>query len=197
MLPIFSRGVTQMDLIKGQISEGVYAPVKLDGSSHGLMTLDDVHYYAHQGKFFRAGFDFVLSNGQVAALSFDTPNTLVNAHVYAELNATADGTFEWIEDCTSVSGGLALPPLNHHRELNTASAMVLTAGYTGNNLPVPVGGTTLLTVTLGVGRGTSIVRDNAVPFIFKQDSIYLFRYTNGTSSNDVHLILEWYEHTDN
>lgn len=185
-----------MDTTLGQVAEGKFAPLKLDPSSHGLVAVDDNHYHAHEGRFFRAGFDFELTNGQVAALSFDTPDTLVNAHLFAELNATADGTFEWIEDCTSVSGGQAITPLNHYRDSTYNSTMLLTRGYTGSNLPVPVGGTTLLTLTLGVARGESLVRGNNVPYILKRDSIYLFRYTNGTSANDVHLILEWYEHQD-
>lgn len=166
-----------------------------DDVTYALGVIDYAHHEVHAGNFFRAGMNFTLANGEVATLAFTTPNTAKWAHITWELVATADGTFTLLEDVTSFAGGASVTPLNHNRNSLTASGMTILRGMTGADLITPTGGTTILNAVLSTGRGSSIARGVGEEFILKQNSNYLFRYTNGTSANVIQLILEWYEHT--
>jgi hypothetical protein len=171
--------------------------LKIDSSTSTLQTIDYAHHEAHGGSFFRSGMNFTLSNGQVATFGLITPNTTKWAHLGFELTATADGTFALLEDVTSFSGGASVTPLNHNRNSSAASVMTCTRGYTGSDLITPTGGTTILSASLATGRGSTVDRGHGMEFILKQNSKYLFQYTNGTSANVILLALEWYEHTNN
>lgn len=169
---------------------------ELDNSTCSMQIIDHAHHEVHDGNFFRSGMNFTLSNGQVATLAFTTPNTTKWAHIAWELTATADGTFTLLEDVTSFAGGAAVTPLNHNRNSATASGMTILRGMTGADLITPTGGTTILNAVLSTGKGSSVARGVSEEFILKQNSKYLFSYTNGTSANVIQLVMEWYEHTD-
>ena len=140
--------------------------------------------------------NYTLANGEVATFGLTTPDTTKWLHITWSLSAKADGTFTVLEDVTSFSGGASITPLNHNRNsLNTSGATCI-RGMTDADLITPTGGTTIMTVSLDTGRGETMERGLQEEFILKQDSNYLFRYTNGTSENTIILALSWYEHTD-
>lgn len=66
---------------------------------------------------------------------------------------------------------------------------------TGADLITPTGGTIILNAVLSTGKGNIVAANQGEEFILKQNSNYLFRYTNGTSANVIRFVLEWYEHT--
>lgn len=168
---------------------------RCDGSTESLQTVGYRHHEVHDGRYFRSGMNFSLSNGDIATLGFVTPNTSVWCHVMWELTATADGTFNLLEDVTSFSGGASVGALNHNRNSSVTSAMTLTRGMTGSDLITPTGGSVILSAVLGTGKGAIVGGSVGEEFILKQNSKYLFRYTNGTSANIIRLSLEWYEHS--
>lgn len=167
-----------------------------DSATDAPIFIDYAHHEAHAGSFFRSGMNFTLSNGQVATLGFVTPNTTKWCHMTWDLSTSADGTFTLLEDVTSFSGGASITALNHNRNSSTASGVTLTRGMTGSDLITPTGGTAILNAVLSTGKGNTINRSTGQEFILKQNSNYLFRYTNGTSANVIQLALEWYEHTN-
>lgn len=65
---------------------------------------------------------------------------------------------------------------------------------TGVDLPSLTGGTTIMGASLSTGKGDLLESSHGNEFILKQNSIYAFRYTNGTSANTIRFVLEWYEH---
>ena len=170
------------------------ASAQLDDSTSSIQTITYEHHEVHAGKFFRSGMNYALGNGEVATFAIVTPNTTTWAHVVWELTTTSDGAFAVLEDVTSFTGGAAVTPLNHNRNSQTASTMTCTRGMTGADLIAPTGGTTILSASLATGKGVVVARGAGEEFILKQNSKYLFRYTNGTSANTIRLVMEWYEH---
>jgi hypothetical protein len=187
--------LSKTDNIKSKEYVKDYLDNAKDNLTNAITTIDYPHHEVHAGSFYRSGMNYTLSNGQVATLAFTTPNTAKWAHITWELNTTADGTFTLLEDVTSFAGGAAVTPMNHNRNSATASTMTILRGMTGADLITPTGGTTILNATLSTGKGSSVERGLSEEWILKQNSKYLFRYTNGTSANVIQLILEWYEHT--
>ena len=176
--------------------EYTYQVPRLDPDTHAIKTIEWEHTEAHEGCFFRSGMNFTLGNGDVATFGITTPNSTTWAHISWDLNATADGTFALLESVTSFAGGVSVTPLNHNRNSSKASAMTCIRGVTGADLITPTGGTTILNATLATGKGSIVDRSHGMEFILRQNTKYLFRYTNGTSANVIQLVLEWYEHAN-
>jgi hypothetical protein len=111
-----------------------------------------------------------------------------------EINLGAAAQFEILEDVTSFAGGVAFTPLNFNRNSTTTSGATCLRGATGADLITPTGGTVIWDETTNARIATT--RDNASELNLKQNSKYLFRVTNSTASNDVSILLTWYEHTN-
>lgn len=173
----------------------VTAP-SFDATTHAQTTITYAHHEVHSGSFFRSGMNYTLANGDIATFGLTTPNTTKWLHITWELNASADGTFVLLEDVTSFSGGASVTPLNHNRNSTTTSGATCIRGMTGVSPITPTGGTTILSAVLSTGKGQSVARGVEEEYILKQNSKYLFRYTNGTSANVIQLALKWYEHTN-
>ena len=173
-----------------------FGDVRMDAATHVLTTISYAHHETHSGNFYRTAMNFTLGNGNVCALSFITPNSTKWCHMTWELSDTADGTFDLLEDVTSFAGGVATVPVNKNRNSRSASGAVCTRGMTGADPITPTGGTAILDIALATGKGNTASRTDNAEYILKQNSKYLFRYTNGANANVVHLILHWYEHTD-
>lgn len=183
--------------IKGRISnDPEYQDVRLDASTHTLQVIDYAHHEVHAGSAYRAGMNYTLANANVATFCLTTPDTTKWSHVIWTLTATADGTFAVLEDVTSYTGGAAVTPLNHNRNSTNTSGNVCKSGMTGVSPITLTGGTTILSASLATGKGDVIESSHENEFILKQNSIYAFRYTNGTSANTIRFVLEWYEHQD-
>jgi hypothetical protein len=183
-------------MITGKTGDDTYQTPRIDSTTHTLQTMDYSHHEVHGGSYFRSSMNYTLANGEVATVGFTTPNTAVWCHMTWFLETTADGTFTVLEDVTSFTGGVAVTPLNHNRNSLNPSTMTLIRGMTGSDLVVPTGGTTILNAVLSTGKGSEISAGHGEEFILKQNSKYLFRYTNGTSANVIRFVMEWYEHTN-
>jgi hypothetical protein len=172
-----------------------YNDIRMDASTHSIQVIDYVHHEVHAGNVYRAGMNYTLANGDVATICVTTPDTTKWSHVVWTLTATADGTFAVLEDVTSYTGGAAVTPLNHNRNSTNTSVNVCKRGMTGVSPITLTGGTTILSASLSTGKGDVVESSHESEFILKQNSIYAFRYTNGTSANIIRFVLEWYEHT--
>lgn len=195
-IDVDTTGAVYSNLKAYRSSDGTYQPLRLDKATNSLQIVSYEHHEVHAGSFFRTGMNYSLSNGQVATLGFTTPNTTKWAHVRWFLETSSDGIFTVLEDVTSFAGGVTLTPLNHNRNSSVASTMTVIRGVTGDNLITPTGGTTMLNAILSTGKGSEVSAGHGEEFIFKQNSNYLFRYTNGTSANVIRFVVEYYEHTD-
>ena len=176
-------------------SDDNYHVPRMDESTRSLITIDQDHHNVITGNYFRAGMNFTLANGEVATFGFTTPaSTSKEVHITWTLDGSADGTFTLIENVTSFAGGSTVTPLNQNRiSLETSDATCLN-GMTGADLITPTGGTTILNANLYAGKKVAVNRSAGQGFIFKIGSNYLFRFTNGTSTNIIQLACEWHCH---
>ena len=170
-------------------------PCRIDGTTHALTVIDYAHHETHGGSSYWAYRSATLGNAEVLTIGFTTPNTAKWAHLLMRVDLTAVATLDILEDCTSLSNGAAFTPKNFNRNSTNTSGMTTLVGHTGSDLITPVGGSEIWNETLGT-RGLVTTRENATEMIMKQNSIYLFRITNSTSSNQVTFLLSWYEHTN-
>jgi hypothetical protein len=168
----------------------------IDSSTYARTTIDYGHHEVHGGSAYWCANNATLGNGEINTVSITTPDTEKWAHLLLEITASATATFDVLEDVTSLAGGTSFTPLNFNRNSNNTSGMTCTVGDTpGTDAITPTGGTSIWVETLGT-RGITHTRDNAAELILSQDSIYLFRITNGASANNCTILLTWYEHTD-
>jgi len=168
----------------------------MDASTRVLSVIDYAHHEVHDGSAFWAANNATLGNAEINTVAITTPNTTKWAHLLLDISSSAVATFDVLEGVTSLASGAAFTPLNFNRNSAKSSAMVASVGDTPGSDPiVPTGGTAIWTETLGA-RGIVTSRNNASELILKQNSIYLFRITNGASANNCTILLNWYEHTD-
>ena len=179
--------------IFGKTGKDKYQAAKLDPYSHALESISHSHAEVHEGNYYRSGMNFTLANAEVATFGLTTPDSKKWIHITWSLSTSADGVFDLLEDVTSFAGGASCIPLNHNRNSKSCSDAVCVKGMTGADLVVPTGGTTILSAILTTGKGVVVDRGVTEEFILKQNSNYLFRYTNGTSANVIRLFIEGYE----
>jgi hypothetical protein len=167
--------------------------VRLDAASHALIFVGEAEHHNHEGAAFWGYYNAVLGNAEVLTMSFTTPNTTKWAHLTMDIQLTASCTLDILEDVTSFAGGVAHTIRNFNRNSAGATGMTITHGHTGSDLITPTGGSEIYNETLG-SRGFQTNRSNGTEMIMKQNSKYLFRITNGASSNSTSIVLDWYEH---
>ena len=167
-----------------------------DGATNATRTISYPHHEVHGGSAYWAANNATIDNTEVNTVSITTPDTTKWAHLLLCIDATTTGTFEVLEDVTSLSGGSAFTAMNFNRNSSKTSGMTVTTGDTTGTDPItPTGGTTIWSETLGT-RGIATTRENASELVLKQNSIYLFRVTSSANSNNCTILLTWYEHTD-
>ena len=171
--------------------------VKSRDSITGAYTIIDyAHHEVHGGSAYWAANNATIGNGELNTVALTTPNIRKWAHLLLEISSTQTATFDILEDVTSFAGGAAFIPLNFNRNSdNTSELTALVGDTTGADPVVPTGGTTIWSETLGT-RGIATSRTNASELILKQNSKYLFRITNGVTTNNCTILLNWYEHTN-
>ena len=166
-----------------------------DGSSNAIRFIDYAHHEVHDGSSYWAAVNATLGNGEIATIGFTTPDTTKWAHLLLQVDVNASCLFEVLESVSSFSGGAAFTVRNFDRNSSNTTGMTVITGYTGSDLITPTGGTTIWSENLGT-KGVSTSRSNASELIMKQNTNYLFRVTNGSTSNPMTILLTWYEHTN-
>ena len=172
-----------------------YGIVK-DASTGAQTTIDYAHHEVHGGSAYIAYNNAVLANGNLNTISILTPDSEKWSHLLFNITATADATLDILEDVTSIASGAAFTPLNFNRNSDNTSGNTVKVGDTPGSDPiVPTGGNEIWSESFGT-RGLTTSRMNASELILKQNSLYLFRVTNGVNANTVTITLTWYEHSD-
>jgi len=191
---LFNNIVSDPNGLRRDLRTKILSPV--DAVSGALNTIDFSHHKVHEGDTFWVANNATLGNGGINTIAITTPNTTKRVHLLLQIDSTQAAMFEVFEGVTSLAGGAPVLPLNFDRNSENASVVVASVGDTPGADPiVPTGGAIIWTETLGV-RGIATSRENASELILKKNSIYLFRVTNGATSNNQTILLTWYEHTD-
>ena len=167
---------------------------KLDRATNSFQTITYEHHEIHAGSSFTADYTVELGNGAVIDILVVTPNTTKWAHMVYTVLCELETDMKIYEGATASNNGTGLTEFN--RDRNSATAATTTAFHT----PTVAGGaegTLLRTKHFGTGRTAGAEAHDAHEWILKQNTKYLVRITNATTSNNwITIILNWYEHTN-
>jgi len=184
----------------GMISDTVARAIRVDSSTHAMITIDYAHHEIHSGSHFKAGYqDASMAAGDTISLIFVTPNTAKWAHFTLTSQSTGEAIIQLFSAATSSDSGTGVTVWN--RNQNSLTANTTLVGHT------PTIGTPIATA-----RGTKMVekwigstgfkeqtggdtRGNS-EFILKTNTKYL---VYGIAVGDAIKIAiggDWYEHTD-
>lgn len=161
-----------------------------DSSTNAVNTIDYAHHEIHGGSSFTADYTVELANGATIDILVVTPNTTKWAHMEYILMCELESEIKIYEGVTTSNDGTGLTEFNR----NSATAATTVVSYTPT---VTDTGTLIRTKHLGAGKTAGGESRDLSEIILKQNTKYLYRITNATTSvNYITFILSWYEHTN-
>lgn len=164
----------------------------LDFTTNAVNTVDYAHHEIHGGKHFFVKNWIDLTNGQVLDFLFVTADTLAWAHMIVHFNFQAEANVAIYEDTVVSANGTAVTSYNRNRNsANVAGALVYSTPT------VTSVGTLLSAYKAGSGKAVGGEARGSAELVLKQNSQYLIRVTNDTTSNNwFDYLADWYEHTN-
>ena len=103
----------------------------------------------------------------------------------------------WLFEGTAKTTGTTMVEFNHNRNSTNTAGVVVThtpgAGADGTAIDQRRFGND--SGPAGKGGGGSSTR-GTLEWVLDQNTDYLFRVTSHTASNNISIVLDWYEHTD-
>jgi len=186
----------QEDGTPGQLITGVdYVAGKsgVDASTETLQTIDYSHHEVHSGSAFLVWDRKDLSNAAVQDYSIVTPNTTKWPHLILEITSEAEACVQLYEVPTLSADGTPFTAYNKNRN----SAKVATTIVNDTPAVTATGTTIIFEDQWGSGKQVGGGSRGVEEFILKQNTKYLIRITNlTTSSNFISVHFNWYEHTN-
>jgi hypothetical protein len=163
----------------------------LDSMTGALETIDYVHHEVHAGSSFRYYDVIALGNGASQAYLITVPDTTKWPHLFYFVEGLDAGVTVTLTEGADRTGTTAQTPLNRNRNSLTAATTLVHKGYSGGTTD---GATTVVNRRLGQNRTAGSAGTN-IEIILKRNTKYVFTVTNlSTSTNNVQIILDWYEH---
>lgn len=182
--------------------------VRLDPSTHSLITTDCAHTAIHEGEsFFSEAVEFGIASGGTLVLAFKTPTNTRKAHLLVDFMTLLGSHCEILEGPTwdNQSGSLS-PIFNRNRESSNSSTLLEDQGQASfiasDNLilnPTGLSGGTALPNGYAFGAKNKIgagASRSAREIVLKPDTQYAVVLTSDASSNDGFLSLNWHEQQD-
>ena len=186
----------------------------LDGGTHYAIFMDVDHHKVHEGEAFYAFYNNDTTNtGEMTCIGLNTPNTTKWAHMVLEVTATSLTTIG-IYEAPSIDNGEGTAFVTVNRNRNSTETSLLTSilvtpvanNVTTYNETQAAGAnitktTPVYTKVIGQTGNPATkaggASRGAVEYILKQNTQYAFCGTAGDANdNNMHIELEWYEHTD-
>jgi len=164
-----------------------------------VKTIDYAHHEIHAGSHYFIVGSTSLASTQICEFIFITPNTTAWPHMAVQYNSSAAGfTFVGYEAVTvTTTPAVGVTPLNNARNSTNTSGVLIfrstgtaTVSATIVDGPHTVGASGNPVSSVG---GTGAREDE---LILKQNTKYVFRFTNLSTANVINYRLNWYEHTD-
>lgn len=166
--------------------------LRVDSATGALNVIDYAHHEIHGGSSFTADYTVELGNGATIDILVITPNTTKWAHMEYNLLCELETELKIYEGVTTSNDGTGLTEFNRNRNSATAATTVVSHTPTVTNT-----GTLIRTKHFGTGKTSGGEAREIGEFILKQNTKYLYRITNATTSNNyISFILNWYEHTN-
>ena len=196
-----------MSLMRASLGDGRERTLMADPIANALITLPNNHSYIHKGQHFKIGIsDLYEDTGQKLSLSVATPGWIPTSsqhdtvyHMVWRHWSFGPVSFGIYEDCSSVSGGSVLTPMNNNRTSLHEYTTDLTV--TGGELTRTGGSLILPLYYSGAAQGGASVtaqgfgsRDDD-EILLKAASLYVFEMI-ALDSVDHYAGLElgWYEY---
>lgn len=164
----------------------------IDSATEVLQVIDYPHAEIHAGlHFFVKNWTDIASSSTYDILVV-TPNTTKWPHLVFDFEFEAEANVIIYEGTTTSADGSSATSFNRNRNSATAATTLV---YTGPT--VTATGTQIAAYKAGSGKGAGGTVRASGEAIFKQNTKYLFRVTNDTTSNNwFDYIIDWYEHTN-
>jgi hypothetical protein len=162
-----------------------------DDKTGAFITIDYAHHEAHEGDAFTASHTEDLGNGVVRDILIVTPNTAKWAHLTWFVEGELETHIGLYEAPTATAAANPIVAYNRDRNSAVTSGLVITHTPTS----ITIGTTLIREAHFGTGKNAGGSRAESEEFILKQNTKYILRVTNSTSSNNyVAIRLDWYEH---
>lgn len=163
----------------------------VDGNTNAIKVISYEHHEIHEGESFTIDYSVDLANGASMDVQLTTPDTTKWAHMIYTVYTEAEAEFNLYEAPTT-SAGTAMTEHNRNRNSSTAAGVVAVHTPSVSNT-----GTLIRTKHFGTAKTAGGQLHETDEWILKQNTKYLFRLTNATTSaNYCTLLINWYEHTN-
>lgn len=184
------------DVIRGTVTPTDTEAIRLDASTHGLLTIDYVHHEIHAGSHFYVTGHTILADEGILRVKLVTPDSAAFAHFRWGISSSGILQTSLYEDASGgMAGGAGVTIFNNNRNSAKVSGLILTSGVAaadtaGTLIDDAKWGTTGFKVNIGGGAS----RDDEI--VLKRNTTYLRVFTSGAADNIVQFRASWYEHTD-
>jgi hypothetical protein len=176
-----------------------WAPLRSDSASDVLETISYQHHEIHGGSSYRVSINKDVAGSGTYNIAWTTADAAKWPHMVWTVETEGEVEIMFYEGITSWTGGSAITPLNADRNSGNASNITdmvydgtLTLG-TPTTLEAHVIGSASGPVTSHSGGDASARNE----WILDQGVKYAIVVTDQSgSSNEVNIILDWYEHTN-
>ena len=201
----------EVKLVSG--TKGETAPVTVDDTTGGVVTMDYAHHEVHEGDAFACHYHNDVTNvGEMTIIAFNTPDTTKWLHLVTQVSATTAAYFAIYEAADlDLDEGTDLTVYNRNRNSATASTVTSIetspeAGKATSYDETQAAGATLATTGeihreyIGAGSGNNASGGESRgthEWILDQGVQYAFVLVSTTADDNTHsIILSWYEHTN-
>ena len=202
----------------GSTSGTSYQVPGIDVATRAILTIGYEHHEIHAGSSYTAHFDntTALSDDDVTAIGFTTPNSPKWLHIVAQATASSPAEFFILEAPTYlVSKGNHITIFNRDRNSSKTSKAIslgddaplaATVGLATTyieaewNAATIASGTVIDHILLAGGEGPKAAGGSSrgsQEWILKSNTAYFFYLQNIGANTNLHEIhLDWYEHTN-
>lgn len=192
----------------GRIDADTIKPIRIDGSTHSIQTIDYGHHEIHAGSAYSAfEVDSDFDASDEINICFVTPNTTKYLHMLVSAVCSSYAELKLCEK-TTITASTGTNKLARNRNRNQSDESVIVSTFDGSaysytsNATITNEGTILHSEMLGGGSkqgGAASGGRNVNEFILKANTTYAFKLIGiGVSANNGVASLEvtWYEHID-
>jgi hypothetical protein len=156
-----------------------------------LVEIDFGHYKVHQGLSFYYHDVIALGNGATQDYIITIPDSMVRMHFGMEINYNDGAGIIELYEATDRVGTTLQTTFNRDRNSGNIANMLVHKDQSGGTTD----GVKIINKRSGSGKTLAGESATGEERILRNNTKYLLRLTNGTTStNNVNIILRWYEH---
>jgi hypothetical protein len=170
-----------------------------DAPSGASIFIDSAHHEIHEGKTFSVEGSSTVTSGQIVEFILKTPDTTEWTHLTFDYSSNvADFAFIAYEGVTVLTtGSTAITPLNMDRNSsNTSSLGIWRSSGTATTSSTIVYGPYTIGASGNPQQRLGGTQSHQSEKILKQNTWYVFRFTNGTTTQVINFRANWYELTN-